>query len=404
MKVVIAPDSFKGSLPASVAAQAMARGVVAACPDARIELCPMADGGEGTVEAMVTATGGRFLSADVFGPLGQEIRARYGMIGHANASVLPGEVGLAAVSADADISSADVRPVAVIEMAAASGLELVPAVRRDPLRATTFGTGQLITAALDEGAREIILGVGGSATVDCGFGCMQALGAAFRDSAGEDCIQGIGGGALASVASVDVDAVDPRLAETVIRVACDVTNPLIGPRGAAAVYAPQKGATPESVELLERGLVHAAGIVRDQLGVDVGDLRGAGAAGGLGAGLVAMAGARLENGGKVIAEAVRLRERLNGADLCLTGEGRFDAQSFSGKVPFRVATIAGNEGVSTVCIAGSATGDGPRELFREVRTLVSDDVSEEKAVACAEQLLAERAREVMSECMGIQDG
>jgi len=400
MKVVIAPDSFKGCLSASQVARSMAAGIVAACPQARVELCPMADGGEGTVEAMVSATGGRFLSADVYNPLGQEIRARFGILGRGSDSILPGEVGLAAISSGSVDTADGLKSVAVIEMAAASGLELVPGDRLDPARATTYGTGQLIAAAMDEGVREVILGIGGSATVDCGFGCMQALGVEFFDRKGEKCVRGMGGGELAAVAFVDIKGLDPRLKSLRIRVACDVNNPLTGSNGAAMVYGPQKGADPDCVRKLEAGLVNAASILKQQFGTDVGNLEGAGAAGGLGAGLAAMAGAKLENGGKLVAEAVELESRIKGADLCLTGEGRFDSQSSSGKVPFRVASIAGKHGIPTVCIAGTTSLKGPNRLFHEIRSLVSNGVSTKKAIVDAENLLAKLAGEIVNDFLG----
>ena len=359
-KVVIAPDSFKGSLAAADVAQAVARGVLAACPEAQIDLCPMADGGEGTVDAMVAATGGRFLTIDVFDPLGSPIRARIGLLGAADAGgLLPGEIGLTAARAAAmGEGAAAPSHTAVIEMAAASGLGLAPADRRNPLRTTTYGTGQLILAALDAGAKKIILGIGGSATNDGGAGCAQALGVDFFDADGEECVQGLAGGGLMNVATIDLSGRDKRLDAADILVACDVTNPLTGPEGAAAVYGPQKGATEEIVRQLDAALVHLAKLIREQLGMDVETLPGAGAAGGLGAGLVAFAGAKLTNGGKLIAEAVGLPARLRGADLCITGEGKIDGQSRFGKVPMRVASLAGQAGVSTACIAGVADAGG----------------------------------------------
>ena len=277
---------------------------------------------------------------------------------------------------------------------------LVPESLLDPAKATTYGTGQLISAALDAGAREIVLGIGGSATTDCGFGCLQALGVDFLVKTGEKCVQGIGGGLLNSVVTIDISGIDPRLMETRIRVAYDVENPLTGANGAARVFAPQKGATKECVERLETGLENAARLLRDQLGADLGGLRGAGAAGGLGAGLVAMAKAKLENGGKLVAEVVRLKDKLAGADLCITGEGSLDSQSLFGKATMRVANVAGQNNVSTICIAGVASVESANKLFREVRTLVSDSVSKEKAVSHAEQLLSERTKEAVADFIG----
>lgn len=397
MKIVIAPDSFKESLPAGQVAEAIARGVLAACEDAQVDLCPMADGGEGTVEAMVAATGGRFVSADVFDPLGREVRARFGLLGRgSDAGMLPGDVGLAAASVEVrgEAPRAGSR-TAVLEMAAASGLALVPLDRRDPLRATTYGTGEMILAALQEGAGRILLGIGGSATVDGGAGAVQALGVRFFDADGRECRIGMGGGDLAEVARIDTTRLDPRLADVDIRVACDVTNPLTGPEGAARVYGPQKGATDEQVEQLEANLARYAGLIREQLGQDLAETPGAGAAGGLGYGLMAFAGATLENGGKLIARSVGLEQRLAGADLCITGEGKVDAQTRYGKVAARVCNLAGQHGVPTVCIAGLVTDDAPRELFRELRALVGGDVTLDEAMDRPAELLAERAEAVM---------
>ncbi len=397
MKVVIAPDSFKESLPAAEVAQAIAKGVLAVVPDAQIDLCPMADGGEGTVDAMVAATGGRFITADVFDPLGQEIRARFGLLGiSGEESLLPGEIGLTAASAAAEgEAECTIGNIAVIEMAAASGLGLVRPDLRDPLRTTTFGTGQLILAAIDSGARQIILGIGGSATTDGGAGCAQAMGVTFTEADGSPCQFGLAGGSLASIATINLATRDPRIAATAIRVACDVNNPLIGPNGAAAVYGPQKGATEEMVQKLDAGLTHLAAIIEEQLDLDINEIPGSGAAGGLGAGLIAFAGATLENGGKLIADAVGLPTRMKHADLCFTGEGKIDSQSRFGKVPVRVANIAGLEGVSTICIAGLVADDAPRELFRDILGLVKDDVSPAQAIANPAPLLAARAEAAM---------
>ncbi len=400
-KIVIAPDSFKGSLAAADVAQAIARGVLAVCPEAQIDLCPMADGGEGTVDAMVAATGGRFFTTDVFDPLGSPIRARIGLLGATDTGgLLPGEIGLSAARAAAvGEGSAALSHTAVIEMAAASGLALVPADRRDPLRTSTYGTGQLILAAIDAGAKKIILGIGGSATNDGGVGCAQALGVDFLDADGEEFAPGLAGGGLMNIASIDTTSLDRRLAQTDILVACDVTNPLTGPEGASAVYGPQKGATDEVVRQLDAALTHLAKLIREQLSLDVETLPGGGAAGGLGAGLVAFAGAKLTNGGKLIAESVNLPARLRGADLCITGEGRIDSQTRFGKVPMRVASIAGQAGVSTACIAGAVRDDAPRELFRDVRALVEGEITPDYAIAHPEELLQARAQDIMRRWM-----
>ncbi len=376
MKVVIAPDSFKESLTAAEVTEAIADGVRAACPQATLDPCPMADGGEGTVAAMVAATCGEVRTAGVAGPLGEPLQAEFGLLGAA-----AGSAG---------------RTTAVIEMAAASGLDLVPPERRDPMRTTTYGTGELIAAALEAGATGVLIGIGGSATVDGGCGCAQAVGVVFADAAGDPCVRGLAGGGLPTVDRIDMSRRDPRIAGARIRVACDVTNPLTGPRGAAAVYGPQKGASPEMVRQLEAGLVHLAEVIRRELAVDVEHLPGAGAAGGLGAGLVAFLGAELQRGVEIVADAVALRDRLAGADLCITGEGRFDAQSLSGKTAVGVARVAGELSVPAICIPGQAEpGLDDEGLFAAVRPLAAGDVTIDHAMRRPKELLAARAAEAV---------
>ena len=397
MRVVIAPDSFKECLGAGEVAAAIASGVVKAAPDAVIDICPMADGGEGTVAAIVAATAGRFITADVFDPLGRQIRAKFGLLGEGPVAALPGEVGLAAGLAQQGDSACECDGcAAVVEMAAASGLGLTPPGMRDPLWTTTFGTGQLITAALDAGARSIILGVGGSATVDGGAGCLQALGVVFIDGAGNPCRCGMGGGALCDVASIDVSGMDKRVRPGLITVAADVTNPLTGPQGAARVYGPQKGATPEAVEQLERGLEHFRKLVADLLGIDMNAISGAGAAGGLGGGIAAFTGAKISAGLGVIAKAVNLRQRISCADLVITGEGKLDASSAFGKTAVGVARMAGELGVSAVCIPGQVGAGAPRELFAAVLPLVGDGVTPAQAIESAPAVLELRARQAMA--------
>ncbi len=330
MKIVVAPDSFKGCLPAAEVAAALAAGVRKAAPDAEVVEVPMADGGEGTVQALVAASGGRIETREVEGPLGAPVDAAFGLLGDGQ--------------------------TAVIEMAAASGLPLVPNDRRDPTQTSTFGTGQLVRAALDLGAREIILGIGGSATNDCGCGLAQALGIVFRDEEGH-VLERVTGGRLLNVARIDLAGRDDRLAATRVRVACDVDNPLYGPRGAAHVFAPQKGATPAQVDLLDAGLRHIAEVICRDLALDVARLPGAGAAGGLGAGLVAFCGGRLEPGVQIVIEAAHLREKMSGADLCLTGEGRLDSQTCCGKTPAGVAGVAREAGALAVGVAAAVDLD-----------------------------------------------
>ncbi len=377
MRIVVAPDSFKETLSAVEAARAIAAGVAEAAPGAHIDLCPMADGGEGTVEAMVAATGGQFRRAEVSGPLGERRSARFGLLGGGR-----GACG-------------GRRRTAVIEMAAAAGLELLPPRERDPMRTTTLGVGKLVRAALDAGAESFVIGIGGSATVDGGTGCAQALGVAFLDKEGRECPCGLAGGALREIAAIDLAGRDPRIPDADVRVACDVANPLTGPQGAAAVYAPQKGATPEMVAALEAGLANLAEVIRRDLGIDVEHLPGAGAAGGLGAGLVAFAAAKLERGVKIVARAVGLAGRLAGADLVITGEGKLDAQSAAGKVPVGVADIAAEAGVPAICIPGQVTHDAPRERFEVVCPLAGGEVTVADALADPAGLLRRRAAEAL---------
>ncbi len=371
MKLVIAPDSFKGTLTAQEAASALGQGVARMCPDADLDLCPMADGGEGTVLAMVAAIGGKLRTETVSGPLGEDIEAVFGLIHR------PGTDDL----------------TAVVEMAAASGLPLVPREHRDPGRTTTFGTGELIRAALDAGAREIILGIGGSATVDGGTGCLQALGIRFLDASGAILAERLCGGELRSIAAIDAGGLDPRFGETSVRVACDVTSPLLGLSGAAEVYGPQKGATPAAVRELEAGLEHLASLSGSR---ELADHPGAGAAGGLGFGLAAFLGATLEPGLPLVAEAVGLRERLLGADLCITGEGRLDAQSSAGKTAVGVARIAADLGVPVICIPGQADAAAPFELFDRVHPIVGSGVGLDDALAHPRPWLARRAAEAVA--------
>jgi glycerate 2-kinase len=325
VRVVIAPDKFKGSLTALEAAAAMARGVARAAPEASIDHVPMADGGEGTTQALVAATGGRFREAQVTGPLGEPVIACFGLLGDGR--------------------------TAVLEMAAASGLVLVPSTKRNPLVTTTRGTGELLLAAIAAGARRVVIGIGGSATNDGGAGLGQAIG--FRLFDDQDRDLDAGGGSLNRLARIDRSARLSALEGVEIAVACDVTNTLCGPQGASAVYGPQKGASPEMVEVLDQNLAHFAAIVERDLSVAIKDLPGSGAAGGLGGGLVAFAGGKLEPGVELIIDAVMLAERLENADLCLTGEGAIDAQSAFGKTAVGVAELARSLHCPTLALAGS---------------------------------------------------
>ncbi len=329
MKIVIAPDSYKESLSALDVATAIETGFREIYPHAEYVKVPVADGGEGTVEAMVAATQGHIVQVSVTGPLGEPVNAFYGLSG-------------------------DMR-CAYIEMAAASGLESVPPTRRNPLLTTSWGTGELIRHALDVGVSQIIIGIGGSATNDGGAGMAQALGAKLL-SAGQQQIAP-GGGALETLARIDLSELDPRLADCRIDVACDVTNPLTGPQGASAVFGPQKGATAAMIERLDRGLQHFAQILDRDLDIDVLNLEGGGAAGGMGAALYAFCGANLRPGIEIVTDALGLAELVADADLVITGEGRIDSQTIHGKVPVGVAKVAKRFNVPVIGIAGSLTAD-----------------------------------------------
>lgn len=332
MRVVVAPQEFKGSLTAVEAARAIQRGVQAVFPDAEIDSAPVADGGPGTVEAIVHAARGRTSIARVDGPLGAPVDARWGRIDDGRS--------------------------AVIEMAAASGLTLLRAEELDPRRASTFGTGQLIKHALDSGVERILIGVGGSATNDGGAGMAEALGAVLLDERGSRLPQG--GAALADLASIEMDRFDARLSDVEVRVLCDVQNPLLGPEGASAVYGPQKGADAACVAQLDRALANFAAILERDLDARVADMPGAGAAGGLGAGLMALCGATLQSGFDAVSQAVRLKERVARADLVITGEGRLDTQSAYGKTVAGVALLA--DAANVPCLAVAGLVDGLAEL------------------------------------------
>lgn len=329
MKIVIAPDSYKESLSATEVAQAIEKGFREIFPDAQYVSVPVADGGEGTVEAMIAATHGSAHSALATGPLGEKVNANWGMSGDGK--------------------------TAFIEMAAASGLALVPPDKRNPLITTSRGTGELILQALDSGASNIIIGIGGSATNDGGAGMVQALGAKLCDANGTEI--GYGGGSLNSLNTIDVSGLDPRIKNCAIRVACDVTNPLVGELGASRIFGPQKGATEALILELDRNLAHYADIIKKSLGVDVKNVPGAGAAGGMGAALMAFLGAELKSGIEIVTQALNLEEHIHDCTLVVTGEGRIDSQSIHGKVPVGVANVAKKYHKPVIGIAGSLTRD-----------------------------------------------
>ncbi|MDM4205977.1 glycerate kinase [Klebsiella spallanzanii] len=329
MKIVIAPDSYKESLSALDVATAIEQGFREVYPDAEYVKLPVADGGEGTVEAMVAATQGCRIEVTVTGPLGEPVEAFYGLSGD--------------------------KQCAFIEMAAASGLESVPPAQRNPLLTTSWGTGELIRHALDAGVTQIIIGIGGSATNDGGAGMVQALGAKLLTKDNQQIAPG--GGALDSLARIDVSELDKRLVGCRIDVACDVTNPLTGPQGATAVFGPQKGATAEMIARLDQALAHFAEIIHRDLDLDVLTLEGGGAAGGMGAGLYAFCGAKLRPGIEIVTDALHLADIVADADLVITGEGRIDSQTIHGKVPVGVARVAKRYNLPVIGIAGSLTAD-----------------------------------------------
>ncbi|KYC62185.1 Glycerate kinase [Heyndrickxia coagulans] len=321
---LLAPDSFKESMTAKEVCAAMEAGIKKAIPDAVCIQVPMADGGEGTVQSLVDATGGTIYQQTVTGPLGHPVTACYGILGD-------GET-------------------AVIEMASASGIHLVTKETKNPLVTTTYGTGELIKACLDKKVKQILIGIGGSATNDGGAGMAQALGAKFLDERGG--MLPFGGGALGDLAEIDLAGLDPRLKEVQIFVASDVTNPLCGENGASHVFGPQKGATKEMVALLDTNLSHYAAIIKEQLGKDVAEVPGAGAAGGLGAGLMVFTDAVLKSGIELVVEYTGLEQKVKDADIVLTGEGSIDFQTQFGKAPYGVARAAKKHGKPVIAVAG----------------------------------------------------
>ncbi|WP_034640539.1 glycerate kinase [Chitinilyticum aquatile] len=328
-KIVVAPDSFKESLSASEVAAIIAAALREQLPGVAVLEMPVADGGEGTLDVLVRATAGRRHMATVSGPLGAPVTASWGLLGDGRS--------------------------AIIEMATASGLMLVPPTDRNPLLASTEGTGELILAALDTGARHFILAIGGSATNDGGSGMLRALGMRFLDDTGRDLPAG--GAALARLARIDPAGLDPRLAHCRFDVACDVDNPLTGPQGASQVFGPQKGASPAMVATLDAALAHYGAIIKTTLGRDVAQMPGAGAAGGMGAAALAFLGGRLRPGIDIVLDALEFDARIADADLLITGEGRLDGQSLRGKSPIGVARRGKRAGLPVIALAGSVADD-----------------------------------------------
>ncbi|MED3931830.1 glycerate kinase [Priestia megaterium] len=371
MKIVIAPDSFKESLTALRVCEAVEKGIRIHFPNAEISKVPMADGGEGTVQSLVDATGGQIIQAKVTGPLGKEVEAFYGILGDGK--------------------------TAVIEMAAASGLHHVSMDKRNPLITTTRGTGELILKALDHKVKHIIIGIGGSATNDGGAGMAKALGAKLLDANGAEMKEG--GGSLDQLASIDLTNLDSRLAEVKVEVACDVDNPLTGETGASAVFGPQKGATPDMVKQLDCNLAHYAAVIEKEMDIHIQDVPGAGAAGGLGGGLLAFLSAELKPGVDIVIEATQLENYIKNADLVITGEGRIDGQTIYGKTPIGVAKIAKKHSVPVIAIAGSI-GAGSEAVYEHgisaLFSVVPGAVDLSEALEKADENIERTAKNVAS--------
>ena len=382
MNIIVAPDSFKGSLTALEAADAILQGIRDALPDAEVVSIPLADGGEGTAEALVLATRGRFVKGRVTGPMGKPVEAILGVLGD-------------------DVTG-------VVEMAQAAGLTLVPPEERNPLLATTYGVGELILAALDEGCTRVIVGLGGSATNDGGAGLAQALGARLLAPNGSEI--GRGGAALMGLDHIDISGLDPRVERTTIWAASDVTNRLCGPEGASAIYGPQKGASSQMVEMLDEALAHYAAIIEHDLGIDVRDLSGAGAAGGLGAGLAAFCRAEIRSGASLVLQILNFEDHLEAADLVITGEGKIDRQIEFGKAISGVALLSEKYGVPVIAFTGSLQVEPEKLARRGVHAVVpitTGPMAEEEAMSRASELLqaaAERTMRLLLLGRGLGDG
>jgi glycerate kinase len=355
MKFVLAPDSFKESMTSKKAALAMEVGIRKVFPHAECIIVPMADGGEGTVDSLVSFANGKMIQTEVTGPLGDKVMTEYGLL--------------------------DDGKTAVIEMASASGLHLVKMEDRNPLKTTTFGTGELIKHALDMGVTRILMGIGGSATNDGGVGMLQALGVSFKDQFGQELA--FGGGSLNILHTIDIEGLDERINQVKIDVACDVINPLTGLKGASHIFGPQKGANPAMVETLDQNLMHYAEKIKQQVGKVIDDTEGAGSAGGLGAGLMAFLNAELKKGIELVIEYTQLEERVIGADYVFTGEGSIDGQTLFGKTPYGVAITAKKHSVPVIGFAGKI-GDGVELLYDNGFTAIVGII---KGVTCIEEAL-----------------
>ncbi|MFX3636631.1 MAG: glycerate kinase [Candidatus Pristimantibacillus sp.] len=370
MNIVIAPDSFKGSLSARGVGLAIEKGIKRAKIESVTKVIPMADGGEGTMECLIDATGGRFIRIAVQNPLGRIIDSGFGILGDGT--------------------------TCVIEMAMSSGLYLIEQEERNPLITTTYGVGELIKAALDYGCRNFILAVGGSATNDGGAGMLQALGVNLLDAEGHQIPYG--GGSLDKIIEINTKGLDSRLVDCKFTVACDVDNPFIGPKGASEVFGPQKGASPDMVKLLDQNLKHFADMIERTQGVAIHHLPGTGAAGGLSGGILAFLNGELESGIAMVTRVTGLEEAVRGADLVITGEGQVDYQTAYGKTPFGVARIASSHGVPVILIAGSV-GNGIDSLYEHgvsaVVSMVNRPMTLDEAMQMAEPLLEEAAEQII---------
>ncbi|MCI6151683.1 glycerate kinase [Fusobacterium perfoetens] len=329
MKIVLAPDSFKESMTAKEVCIALEKGLKKGNPNIDCIFVPMADGGEGTTQSLVDATNGKFYEVYVTNPLGEKIKSSFGILGDSN--------------------------TAILEMASASGLELIPREKRNPLITTTYGTGELIKGALDKGVSTILIGIGGSATNDGGAGMIQALGGKLLDNNGKEI--GFGGGELSKIEKIDLSGIDKRLKNVKIIVACDVQNPLTGPNGASHIFGKQKGANENERILLDNNLKHFSQIIKRDLGKDIENISGAGAAGGLGGGLIAFLNSKLRKGIDIVIEYSKLEEKLKDADLVITGEGCIDGQTRFGKTPYGVAKLSQKYNIPVIGIAGSVGKD-----------------------------------------------
>ncbi|MCP4708186.1 MAG: glycerate kinase [Planctomycetes bacterium] len=380
MKIVIAPDKFKGSLSAGEACRAIAEGVRRVVSDVELVEIPMADGGEGTVAALVAATGGELRSVEVCGPLGDKVDAVYGILG--------------------DLVGGESKKVktAVIEMASAAGLVLVEPELRNPLDTTTYGVGQLILDGLERGCRDFVIGIGGSATNDCGCGMGQALGVRFLDDNGEEIQAKLTGGLMGQVVSIDLSGLDRRIAESRVVVACDVENPLLGVSGASYVYGPQKGADEGILKVLEANMAQIIGLIEGEAGREVRDIAGAGAAGGLGAGMMAFLGGKVDRGIEIVMRYCNFAERIRGAQLLITGEGRIDRSTVFGKTISGIATEAVRQSVPVVALAGTIEA-GWEELYdigvTAVMPICSHPMSLEEAMDNGAELLAQGSEQAL---------